>query len=83
MSEAVDTLDNKNKGGKEGVGEFIRHTREELDKTTFPSSDAVKNTTIIVIVNVIFFAIYLFLVDQAWVYILESLTWLVNKIVGV
>ena len=83
MSEAVDTLDNKNKGGKEGIGEFIRHTREELDKTSFPSSDVVKNTTIIVIVNVIFFAIYLFLVDQAWVYILESLTWLVNKIVGV
>jgi preprotein translocase SecE subunit len=83
LSEAVDTLDNKNKGGKEGVGEFIRHTREELDKTSFPSSDVVKNTTIIVIVNVIFFAIYLFLVDQAWVYILESLTWLVNKIVGV
>ena len=83
MSEAVDTLDNKNKGGKEGVGEFIRHTREELDKTSFPSSDVVKNTTIIVIVNVIFFAIYLFLVDRAWVYILEALTWLVNKIVGV
>jgi len=83
LSEAVDTLDNKNKGGKEGVGEFIRHTREELDKTSFPSSDVVKNTTIIVIVNVIFFAIYLFLVDQAWVYILESLTWLVNKVVGV
>jgi len=83
LSEAVDTLDNKNKGGKEGVGEFIRHTREELDKTSFPSSDVVKNTTIIVIINVIFFAIYLFLVDQAWVYILESLTWLVNKIVGV
>ncbi len=83
MSEAVDTLDNKNKGGKEGIGDFIRHTREELDKTSFPSSDVVKNTTIIVIVNVIFFAIYLFLVDRAWVYILEALTWLVNKIVGI
>ena len=83
MSEAVDTIDKNNKGGKEGIGEFIRHTREELDKTSFPSSDVVKNTTIIVIVNVIFFAIYLFLVDRAWVYILESLTWLVNKIVGI
>ncbi len=81
MSEAVDTLDNNK--GKEGVGDFIRHTREELDKTSFPSSDVVKNTTIIVIVNVIFFAIYLFLVDRAWVYILEALTWLVNKIVGI
>ena len=83
MSEAVDTLDSNKNGKKEGIGDFIRHTREELDKTSFPSSDAVKNTTIIVIVNVIFFAIYLFLVDRAWVYILESLTWLVNKIVGI
>ena len=83
MSEAVDTLDKKNKDGKEGVGEFIRKTREELDKTTFPSSDDVRNTTIIVIVNVIFFALYLFLVDRAWVYILDGLTWLINKIVGI
>lgn len=83
MSEAIDTLDNKGKNRKESVGEFIRHTREELDKTTFPSSDDVKNTTIIVIVNVIFFAVYLFLIDRAWVYIIEGLTWLINKIVGI
>ncbi len=81
MSEAVDTLDNQNKE-KEGAGDFIRHTREELDKTTFPSSDDVKNTTIIVIISVIFFALYLFLVDHAWTYILDGLTWLVNSIVG-
>lgn len=83
MSEAVDTLDNKGKDGKESVGEFIRHTRQELERTTFPSSDDVKNTTIIVIVNVIFFALFLFLVDRAWVYIIDSLTWLVNKVVGI
>ena len=78
MAEAV--LEKGKK--KEGVGEFIRETRAELDRTTFPSSDDVKNTTIIVIVSVIFFAIYLFLIDQAWTYILEALTWLVNKIAG-
>jgi len=82
VSVAVDTLDNKNKE-KEGIGEFIRHTREELDKTTFPSSDDVKNTTIIVIISVIFFAVYLFLIDQTWTYLLDGLTWLVNKIVGI
>jgi preprotein translocase SecE subunit len=85
VSEAVDTLNNN---GKEGVGDFVRKTREELDKTTFPSSEDVRNTVIIVIVNVIFFAIYLFLVDWAWIYILgdkshnTGLTWLVNKIAG-
>ena len=83
MSETIDTLDTKGKDGKESVGEFIRHTREEINKTTFPSSDDVKNTTIIVIVNVIFFALYLFLIDRSWVYIIEGLTWLVNKIVGI
>jgi preprotein translocase SecE subunit len=80
VSEAVDTL---NKGtNKEGVGDFIKKTREELDRTTFPSADLVRNTTIIVVISVIFFALYLFLIDQAWVYILEGLTWVVNKIAG-
>ncbi|MFZ1699963.1 MAG: preprotein translocase subunit SecE [Pyrinomonadaceae bacterium] len=68
---------------KEGVGEFIKNTRAELDKTSFPSSTDVKNTTIIVVISVIFFAMYLFLVDQAWVYILQALTWVINTIAGV
>lgn len=78
MAEAV--LEKGKK--KESVGEFIKNTRAELDRTTFPSSDDVKNTTIIVIVSVLFFAVYLFLIDQAWTYILEALTWVVNKIAG-
>lgn len=81
MSEAVDTLDNGKK--KEGIGEFVQKTREELKKTTFPSSDDVKNTTIIVVISVIFFAVYLFLVDHAWTYLLEALNWVVNKIAGI
>jgi preprotein translocase SecE subunit len=81
VSEAVDILDNGKK--KEGVGDFVQKTREELKKTTFPSSDDVKNTTIIVVISVIFFAIYLFLVDHAWTYLLDGLNWLINKIVGI
>ena len=81
MSEAVDTLEKKSE--KHGVGEFIRETRSELDRTTFPSSDDVKKTTIIVIVSVLFFAVYLFVIDHVWVYLLEGLVWLVDKIVGV
>lgn len=77
MSEAV--VEGKQ---KEGIGEFIQKTRAEMDKTSFPSSNDVKNTTIIVIISVFFFAAYLFLVDQGWVYILQGLTWVVNKIAG-
>ena len=80
MSEAVAHAEGKH---KDGIGEFVKKTRAELDKTSFPSSDDVKNTTIIVIISVIFFATYLFLVDRAWVYILEAPTWVINKIAGV
>ncbi|MEQ1924160.1 MAG: preprotein translocase subunit SecE [Pyrinomonadaceae bacterium] len=79
MSEAVAHADGKQ---KEGIGEFISKTRAELDKTSFPSSNDVKNTTIIVIANVIFFALYLFLIDIGWVYVIEAFTWVVNKIAG-
>ena len=80
MSEAVASNEETS---KQGIGDFISKTRAEMDKTTFPSASDVRGTTIIVILNVIFFAIYLFLVDHAWTYILEGLTWLVNKIAGI
>lgn len=67
---------------KEGIGDFIRHTREELDRTTFPASEDVRNTTIIVLINVIFFAFFLFAVDNLWKYVLDALTWVVNRLAG-
>lgn len=79
MSEAVAHGQVKH---KDSVGEFVRKTRAELDKTTFPSADDVKSTTLIVIVSVIFFAAYLWTIDRAWVYILDALTWVVNAIAG-
>jgi preprotein translocase SecE subunit len=81
VSEAVDTVNDSKK--KQGAGEFVREVREELGRTSFPSSEDVRNTTIIVIIAVLFFAVYLFLVDQGWVYVLEALTWVVNKIAGI
>ena len=77
MAEAVE------KHSKEGIGDFVQKTREELGRTTFPSGDEVRKTTIIVVISVIFFAVYLFLIDKGWTYVLDGLTWLVNKIAGV
>lgn len=79
MSEAGAEI---KKEGREGIGEFYAKTRAELDKTSFPSSDDVKKTVLIVVLNVIFFAVFLFVVDHAWTYILDAFTWLVNKIAG-
>ena len=77
MAEAVDTVKKK-----ESIGEFIQHTREEMGRVSFPTRDEVQKTTMIVILNVIFFALFLLVVDQAWTYLLEGLTWVVNKIAG-
>jgi preprotein translocase SecE subunit len=81
VSEAIDTV--KKEGGRGGIGKFIRETREELNKVSFPSAEDVRGTTLIVIANVLFFAVFLFLVDQAWVYILLGIEWVVNKIAGI
>lgn len=82
MSDAVDTLEKKDGGEKVSPREFIKQTREELNKVSFPSSDDVRGTTIIVILNVIFFAIFLYLIDKGWVYVLWAIEWVVNKIAG-
>jgi len=79
VAEAVD----KKSAKKESISEFITHTREELDRTSFPSSEEVRNTVFIVIVVVIFFAIYLFVIDKSWVFLLEGLTKLVNTVAGI
>ena len=85
MSETVDTLEPEgggSKGDKRGIGKFIRETREEMEKVSYPSSEDVRGTTLIVILNVVFFAVFLFLVDQAWAYIITGLEWLVNRVAG-
>ena len=53
-----------------------------MRRTTFPSGDEVRKTTIIVVINVIFFAIFLFLVDIGWTYVIDGITWFVNKMAG-
>lgn len=80
MSEAIDTV--KSGSGRGGAGKFIRETREELRKVSFPSREDVQGTTLIVIANVLFFAVFLFVIDQAWVYIISGIEWVIGKIVG-
>ncbi len=83
MSTASDTVKKKGKGKRGGIGQFIKETRAEWDKTSFPSSEDVFNTTVIVIIAVIFFSIFLYLVDQSWVFLLDQLAKLVNWLAGV
>jgi preprotein translocase subunit SecE len=66
----------------ERLAEYIREVRRELRRVSWPSKLEVRNTTIITLVAVSFFGLYLFLVDQALTFLLTQLEHFVNWIFG-
>jgi preprotein translocase SecE subunit len=66
----------KSSGGENFVGRtthFLRDTRAEMRRVSWPGMKEVQNTTIITLVAVIFFALYLFSIDRVWAYLIEHL----------
>ena len=70
----------KTAGGENFVNRttrFLRDTRAEMRRVSWPSANEVKNTTIITLIAVIFFALYLFGIDRVWAFVIDHLrTWL-------
>lgn len=64
------------------IAQFLRDVRAEMRRVSWPSARDVKNTTIITLIAVIFFAVYLFAVDQIWTFALTRLNQLLNWIMG-
>ena len=62
------------------IGQFLHDVRAEMKRVSWPSASHVQNTTIITIIAVIFFAVYLFLVDQGLARLILGTEWLVDKI---
>ena len=62
------------------LSHFLRDVRAEMKRVSWPTLNEVKNTTIITLIAVIFFAVYLFLIDRIWAFALTQLnhflTWL-------
>ena len=57
--------------------QFLRDTRAEMRRVSWPTAKEVQNTTIITLVAVIFFALYLFGVDRVWAFLIDHLrVWL-------
>ena len=52
---------------------FIRESREELKKVTWPSREEVTRFTIVVVVAVIFISVFLWLVDTILMSIIKGL----------
>lgn len=62
------------------IGQFLHDVRAEMKRVSWPTLQHVQNTTIITLVAVVFFAIYLFLVDQGLSRLILGIEWLVEKI---
>ena len=60
--------------------DFLHDVRAEMRRVSWPSLKHVQNTTIITVVAVIFFAVYLFLVDQALSRLILGLDWAIEKL---
>ncbi len=76
-------LSGPRKGPLARLAEFLRDVRAEMKRVSWPTANEVKNTTIITLVAVVFFAVYLFLVDRIWSFLLLQLNHLLNWLTGV
>ena len=60
--------------------QFLHDVRAEMKRVSWPTLTHVQNTTIITLIAVIFFAVYLFAVDQALSRLIMGLDWLIEKL---
>jgi preprotein translocase subunit SecE len=62
------------------ITQFLRDVRAEMKRVSWPTFNEVKNTTIITLIAVIFFAVYLFAVDQGLSRLILGIDWLIDKV---
>ena len=62
------------------IAQFVHDVRAEMKRVSWPTRTQVQHTTIITLIAVVFFAVYLFLVDQGLSRLIWGLEWLVDKI---
>ena len=55
------------------TAQFLRDTRAEMRRVSWPTLEMVKNTTIITLIAVVFFSLYLFAVDRVWSFLIDRL----------
>jgi preprotein translocase subunit SecE len=71
----------RGRGGQPAsIAQFLHDVRAEMKRVSFPTLNEVKNTTIITLIAVVFFAVYLFAVDQGLSRLILGLDWLIEKI---
>jgi len=64
------------------VRQFWREVVQEMKKVSWPTRTEVVNTTIITVVVVIFFALFLWASDIALSYLIQGIEWVARKVFG-
>jgi preprotein translocase subunit SecE len=64
------------------ITQFLHDVRIEMRRVSWPDATQVRNTTIITLVAVIFFAVYLFVVDSTLAFLIVQLEHFVNWLFG-
>ena len=72
----------RSEGPIERVRNFYHDVVSEMKKVSWPTRQEVINTTMVVIVAVVFFSIYMFVADIALTYLIKGIEWLAGKIFG-
>ena len=62
------------------MGQFLHDVRAEMKRVSWPTLSHVQHQTIITVIAVIFFAVYLFLVDQGLSRLITGLDWAIEKL---
>jgi preprotein translocase subunit SecE len=55
------------------IGQFLRDTRAEMRRVSWPNAKTVQNATVITLVAIVFFALYLFAIDRVWAFLIDHL----------
>jgi preprotein translocase subunit SecE len=64
------------------IRQFWHEVVLEMKKVSWPSRTEVVNTTIIVVIAIFFFAVYLFIADMAFAYLIHGVEWGAKKVFG-
>ncbi|MBO0722603.1 MAG: preprotein translocase subunit SecE [Blastocatellia bacterium] len=62
------------------IRQFWYDVKTEMKKVSWPMRNEVMQTTIIVIIAIFFFALYLYAADQFFTYVIHGLEWVAKKI---
>ncbi|MCA9982026.1 MAG: preprotein translocase subunit SecE, partial [Anaerolineales bacterium] len=73
VKKPKDDNENKKKSEENAIVRYVRETRGEMRKVTWPTRDEATRLTLIVLAVTAAFAVFLGLVDLGWSTILEQL----------